>query len=273
MKKIEDVIKNICEEVYSILGPGYKEEVYESALAHELRIQGIPYERQRSFEVIYKGYSVGTARTDITIYPKWSSKKEEECLLELKAVKSIQVSHKKQAQVYMASLNIPIGFVISFTDPNPIIEPVESPKLEPREIKVISKIKKEKISLSLFKRIADEVFNYFGIYFLFMDDKIKYYLNAVAVELRLHGIEYHTFEKEILYKNMPVGKYGYDIMLEDGTVVCVESYSLKKGETPEKVIEEAIENERKFFQILGIKKGFYIGIPTREGDNVVVREI
>jgi hypothetical protein len=39
------------------------------------------------------------------------------------------------------------------------------------------------------------------------------------------------------------------------------------------VINKAIEEERKFFKLLGIKKGFYIGIPADETEKPVVREI
>jgi len=41
-----DLIKEIkasAEEVLSVLGEGYKENVYEEALAHELRIRDIPF--------------------------------------------------------------------------------------------------------------------------------------------------------------------------------------------------------------------------------------
>lgn len=272
MGKIEEIIKQAGKEVYSILGPDYNEAVYESALAHELRIRGIPYERQRSFEVVYKGYAVGTARTDITVYPKWASEKEEEWLLELKAVKTIGEHHKRQAQVYMVSLNIPHSAVLSFKD-DFIMEIVEPPKLEARKVKVVSEIKKENINMAFLEKIASDVFNYFGSYFLYMDDKIKYYQNAIGVELRLRGLEYHSFQKDILYKNMPVTTYGYDMMLEDETVIVVQSYSHKKKETVEEVIKSAIEKEKKFFKLLGIKKGYYIGIPADETEKPVVLEM
>ena len=59
-----DVVVDAAKEVLKVLGEGFDEGVYEEALAHELRLRQIPYDRQRNFEVIYKGYSVGEGRID-----------------------------------------------------------------------------------------------------------------------------------------------------------------------------------------------------------------
>lgn len=42
-------------EVHRILGPGLLESIYEEALCHELSLRGIPFERQKEIDVIYKG--------------------------------------------------------------------------------------------------------------------------------------------------------------------------------------------------------------------------
>ncbi|MEO0130631.1 MAG: GxxExxY protein, partial [candidate division WOR-3 bacterium] len=64
-------VKEAAGEVLRELGKGYEEKVYEEALAHELRIRKIPYERQRNFEIIYKGYKVGEGRVDLILNPLW----------------------------------------------------------------------------------------------------------------------------------------------------------------------------------------------------------
>ena len=45
----------LCMEVHSELGPGFSEAVYKDALEIELRNHNIPYEREKSFKVKYKG--------------------------------------------------------------------------------------------------------------------------------------------------------------------------------------------------------------------------
>lgn len=67
-------VKSAAEEVLKVLGAGYKEAPYEEALAHELRIRKIPYERQRNFEILYKGYRVGSGRADLIINPLWANR-------------------------------------------------------------------------------------------------------------------------------------------------------------------------------------------------------
>jgi GxxExxY protein len=42
-------------EVHSNLGPGFLESVYESAMAIELNLRNVPYERQKAIPVMYKG--------------------------------------------------------------------------------------------------------------------------------------------------------------------------------------------------------------------------
>ena len=52
-------------EVHKALGPGYVESVYESAFALELRAQEIPFARQVSVPVLYRGAEVGLHRLDL----------------------------------------------------------------------------------------------------------------------------------------------------------------------------------------------------------------
>lgn len=51
-------------EVHNTLGPGFVESVYEEALACELQLRQIPFERQKVVNVHYKGRVVGTHRQD-----------------------------------------------------------------------------------------------------------------------------------------------------------------------------------------------------------------
>jgi GxxExxY protein len=47
-----------CMEVHSELGRGFLEHVYQKALAAELTHRGIPFDRERQFEVLYKGQKI-----------------------------------------------------------------------------------------------------------------------------------------------------------------------------------------------------------------------
>lgn len=48
-------------EVHRALGPGLLESTYEQCLAHELSLQNIPFKRQLSLPITYKGISLECA--------------------------------------------------------------------------------------------------------------------------------------------------------------------------------------------------------------------
>ena len=68
--------------VHQILGPGFLESVYESALCVELECRGIPFERQKVVPLNYWGKKIGEHRLDIPV--------EGVLLVELKAVREIE---------------------------------------------------------------------------------------------------------------------------------------------------------------------------------------
>ncbi len=48
-------IVGACMQVHNFLGPGFLEAVYKDALEIEFKRMGIPYVREKAFEVNYKG--------------------------------------------------------------------------------------------------------------------------------------------------------------------------------------------------------------------------
>src|SRR5437870_5649947 len=54
-------------EVHRILGPGFLESVYESALCIELQERSIPFVRQAPVAVWYKGCPVGEGVIDVLV--------------------------------------------------------------------------------------------------------------------------------------------------------------------------------------------------------------
>jgi GxxExxY protein len=96
-------------EVHRALGPGYLESVYEEAMAVELEIQGIRFQRQELFGLDYKGHSVGEGRVDLLV---------EGCLIvELKAVDSLSAIHTAQAISYLKATGLHLGLLINFNVP------------------------------------------------------------------------------------------------------------------------------------------------------------
>ena len=97
-------------EVHAILGHGFLESVYHDALCSELRLRGIPFEREVPFRIEYKGEVLeSTYRADLVCY--------EEVIVELKAVQSTSGTEVSQVLNYLKASGIARGLLINFGGP------------------------------------------------------------------------------------------------------------------------------------------------------------
>ncbi len=105
--KLTYTIIGCALKVHSKLGPGLLESVYQKALMIELDNACLLAEEEVPLEVIYDGDNLGIGfRIDILV--------ENEVILELKSVSSIEKVHFKQLQTYLKLANKPIGYLINF---------------------------------------------------------------------------------------------------------------------------------------------------------------
>lgn len=102
-------IRGAVFEVNRVLGAGFLERVYERALLVELRLRGLKAESQTPIKVEYKGSEVGEYFADIVV--------EDQVILELKAVDSLQNIHEAQLLNYLKATGYKIGFLVNFTHP------------------------------------------------------------------------------------------------------------------------------------------------------------
>ena len=105
-RKLSYQVMQAVFEVHNTLGPGYLEKVYEEALAVELELMNIPFERQKEITVIYKGRRVGQHRLDFVIDGK--------IVLELKSVSTLANVHKKQVLSYLKATDLRLGILVNF---------------------------------------------------------------------------------------------------------------------------------------------------------------
>ena len=96
-------------EVHRALGPGFLETVYEEALCFELALRCIPFVRQSSVQVHYKGRIVGDARIDLLV--------AERLIVELKAIEQIAPIHLAQAMSYLKATKLPLALLLNFNAP------------------------------------------------------------------------------------------------------------------------------------------------------------
>jgi GxxExxY protein len=100
-------INGAIYEVHKELGPGLLEKVYQEALEKEFKLQGIPYEREKSFTIMYKGEALSQKYVaDFVCYDK--------VVVELKAVEDILPIHKAQVINYLAITGYNLGLLVNF---------------------------------------------------------------------------------------------------------------------------------------------------------------
>jgi GxxExxY protein len=93
-------------EVHRDLKPGFREERYKLALAHELSLRNIRYEREKPYEIFYKGKSLGIEKVDFII--------EDQLILEAKVVDKLAEVHEAQVIGYLKATGVCLGLLINF---------------------------------------------------------------------------------------------------------------------------------------------------------------
>jgi len=92
-------------EVHRIIGPGFPEIIYERALAIELQQRNIPFDRQPTVTVTYKGFVVGEGRLDFLV---------EGIVLELKSVYMLLPVHRAQLHASLKASGHRLGLLFNF---------------------------------------------------------------------------------------------------------------------------------------------------------------
>lgn len=93
-------------EVHKVLGCGFLESVYEEALAHEMDIREIGYERQKPLIILYKGKKIKEYICDFLV--------EGKILVELKAMKKLTEVEQAQVLNYLKASELKVGLLFNF---------------------------------------------------------------------------------------------------------------------------------------------------------------
>lgn len=100
-------IIGICMEVYNNLGPGFLEVVYGDALEYEFKKAGIPYQKEKEYEVQYKDTVLPHKFfADFVVYDK--------IILEIKAVKAISDVFVAQSINYLKVSGNKLTLLVNF---------------------------------------------------------------------------------------------------------------------------------------------------------------
>lgn len=102
--------KNLLEtfhNVYTELGHGLAENLYQRAICVELAKQKTPYDIEKNIHQIYKNEVIGAGRLDILV--------NDECIVEIKAIKTdLRTEDVRQLQNYLIQFDKKFGICINF---------------------------------------------------------------------------------------------------------------------------------------------------------------
>ena len=103
---ITDQILRVFYEVYNELGHGFLESVYHRSLVMALKSVGLNVSTKVPIPVWFRGIRVGRFEADVLV---------EGCvLLELKAVRTLDSSHRAQLLNYLRATEIEVGLLLNF---------------------------------------------------------------------------------------------------------------------------------------------------------------
>lgn len=98
-------------KVYSKLGHGFLEAVYQETLEIEFQRQGVPYEREKELKINYDGIELKqTYKADFVCYG--------EIIVELKAVGGLDDAHRSQVYNYLHATGFKLGILLNFGYPD-----------------------------------------------------------------------------------------------------------------------------------------------------------
>jgi GxxExxY protein len=111
-KKLSDQIIGFAITVHKIVGPGFLEHIYEESMCVELKLNHIPFSRQKVYSVFYKNNPVGAYIADVVV--------DNKIILELKSVPCINNNMIAQLINYLHVSKLKVGYIINFR--NAVVE-------------------------------------------------------------------------------------------------------------------------------------------------------
>jgi len=105
-KDLTDKIIKIFYRVYSKLGYGFLEKIYENAMMMELKKEGIPASPQFAIQVSYENEVIGEYFADMLV--------DHKVIVEVKAAKSLASESEAQLLNYLKATHMEVGLLLNF---------------------------------------------------------------------------------------------------------------------------------------------------------------
>ena len=92
--------------VHRYLGPGLLESVYRTALAIEMELDGVSFDRERTVAVMYRGRKLGEFHPDFIV--------QDEVIVEVKSVSTHDRVFDAQVLTYLRLTGLKKGLLLNF---------------------------------------------------------------------------------------------------------------------------------------------------------------
>lgn len=107
VKTLCDKVREIAYAIHVYHGHGHLEKVYENALVHRLRTEGLDVKQQHPLQVFDEdGTLIGDYLADLVV--------EDAVIVELKTAKVLAPEHEAQILGYLKSARVEHGLLINF---------------------------------------------------------------------------------------------------------------------------------------------------------------
>jgi GxxExxY protein len=105
-REITGKVIGCAMKVHTTLGNGFQEVIYQRALALEMKVQDIIFQREFDMPIFYRGEVIGHRRVDFLV---------EDCVsVEIKAIKELSATELAQTKNYLEAYNIEVGLLLNF---------------------------------------------------------------------------------------------------------------------------------------------------------------
>ena len=101
----------LCMKVHRELGCGFLEPVYQEAFEMLLKMEGIPYQREKLLPIYFLGQKLTKEYyADFVCYDK--------IILEFKAASALTTAHEAQLMNYLKASKMKLGLLCNFAEPS-----------------------------------------------------------------------------------------------------------------------------------------------------------
>ena len=193
-KELVYLIRGAVFDIFNNVTGNWDEETYEDILCDALMEKKLNVERQKEYEVLYKGNRVGFYKTDLIV--------ENKIILELKAVPEIFALHQAQTISYLKVTGLELALLINFGGTEIYIKAFPNNISQTRvlnsnfDINKVNLFHEDKILIQPFLTISKEVLEILGPGYFH-----QVYRRAFWDELKYNNINFEWIKQlELNYK-------------------------------------------------------------------------